>query len=77
LFRVGLLIVLPITRTRYDWASHIEIEPAESGLHETSYVQTEQIRTTSADRAGGRIGRVGLITMSTVELLLRLNLALQ
>lgn len=77
MYATGLLIVLPITRTRHGWPSHVEVEPAESGLHETSYIQTEQIRTISTERVVKRIGQVGFMTLSSVEILLKVNLALQ
>jgi mRNA interferase MazF len=73
---VGLVTVLPVTRTRLGYPSHLEIEPADSGLHETSYVQTEQVRTISIERTVRVIGHLPPETMNAVNGLLRTNLAL-
>lgn len=37
--RAGLVIVVPVTRTRRGLPSHVEIEPASSGLRETGYAK--------------------------------------
>lgn len=76
LAQVGLMTVLPVTRTRLGWPSHVEIEPAESGLRETSYVQTEQIRTISTARVLRTVSQLPMTTMNEVDGLLRANLAL-
>jgi mRNA interferase MazF len=73
---VGLVTVLPVTRTRLGYPSHLEIEPADSGLDETSYVQTEQVRTISVERTVRVIGHLPLTTMNSINGLLRTNLAL-
>lgn len=76
LAQVGLITVLPLTRTRIGWPSHVEIESAESGLRETSYVQTEQIRTISTERVTRIVSRLPFASLSVVDGLLRTNLAL-
>jgi mRNA interferase MazF len=76
LAQVGLVTVLPVTRTRYGWPSHVGVEPADSGLHETSYVQTEQIRTVSTERVTRVVSRLPSTALSAVDGLLRTNLAL-
>ena len=76
LAQVGLITVLPVTRTRLGWPSHIEVEPADSGLQETSYVQTEQIRTISTERVIRIVSRLPFAALSTVDGLLRTNLGL-
>jgi mRNA interferase MazF len=76
LTHVGLITVLPVTRTRLGWPSHVEIEPAESGLRETSYVQTEQVRTISTARVTRVVSSLPVTAMNTVDSLLRTNLAL-
>ena len=76
LAQVGLITVLPLTRTRLGWPSHVEIEPAESGLRETSYVQTEQIRTISTERVTRILSRLPIASLNAVDGLLRTNLAL-
>jgi mRNA interferase MazF len=76
LAQVGLITVLPVTRTRLGWPSHIEVEPADSGLRETSYVQTEQIRTISTERVIRIVSRLPFAALSAVDGLLRTNLGL-
>ena len=76
LAQVGLISVLPTTRTRLGWPSHVEVEPADSGLRETSYVQTEQIRTISTERVTQIVSRLPFAAVNTIDGLLRINLAL-
>ena len=76
LAQIGLITVLPVTRTRHGWPSHVEIEPADSGLRETSYVQTEQVRTISTARVTRVVSRLPLAAVTTVDGLLRTNLGL-
>jgi mRNA interferase MazF len=76
LAQVGLITVLPVTRTRLGWPSHVEVEPADSGLRETSYVQTEQIRTISTERVTRVVSRLPVAALSVIDGLLRTNLGL-
>ena len=76
LAQVGLITVLPLTRTRHGWPSHVEVEAADSGLRETSYVQTEQIRTISTGRVTRVVSRLPFTSLNSVDGLLRTNLAL-
>ena len=76
LAHVGLVAVLAVTRTRLGWPSHVEVEPTDSGLRETSYVQTEQIRTISTERVAKVVGRLPLAAVQVIDGLLRTNLAL-
>ena len=76
LAQVGLITVLPITRTRHAWPSHVEVEPADSGLQETSYVQTEQIRTISTERVTRIVSRLSFMSLNSIDGLLRTNLGL-
>ena len=76
LVEVGLISVLPVTRSRLGWPSHVEVEPADSGLRETSYVQTEQIRTISTERVTQVVSRLPFAALHTIDGLLRTNLAL-
>jgi len=73
---VGLVSVLPVTHTRLGWPSHVEVEPADSGLQETSYVQTEQIRTISTERVTQVVAGLPAAAVHTMDGLLRTNLAL-
>lgn len=50
-----LVIVLPITTTDRGWPNHIPVT-GESGLHEPSWIMTEQPRTLSRDRIAGVAG---------------------
>ncbi|MPZ66481.1 MAG: type II toxin-antitoxin system PemK/MazF family toxin [Pseudonocardiaceae bacterium] len=54
--RAGLVIVVPVTRTRRNLPSHVEIEPAESGLRDVSYAKCEDIKSVSRERLVHRIG---------------------
>lgn len=56
--RAGLVIAVPMTRTRRGLPSHIEIEPGESGLREVSYAKCEDVTSVSVDRLTHRIGGV-------------------
>lgn len=73
---VGLVTVLPVSRTRLGWPSHVEAEPTESGLRETSYVQTEQVRTISTERVVRVLKPLSPVTLAAVDGLLRINLDL-
>jgi mRNA interferase MazF len=59
----GLVIVVPLTRTRRSLPSHIEIEPGESGLDHVSYAKTEDLRSVSTDRVMTRLGRASPAVM--------------
>lgn len=72
----GLLTVCALTTTRLGYNTHLEVEPAESGLSKTSYIQVEQIRTVSHERLDSRAGAVGPATMHRVGTILRLLLEL-
>ena len=51
----ALPVVLPITRTRRGYATHVELEQA---LPVVSYVQCELIRAVSGDRLLRQVGEV-------------------
>lgn len=72
----GLVVVCAITRTRHGWPSHLEVEPAQSGLPEVSYVQTEQVRTISTQRLVAIVGHLDVVALAAVESRLRTNLVL-
>jgi len=57
--RLGLVIAVPLTRTRRISATHIEVEPGASGLSEISYAKVEDVRSLSTDRLIRRRGFVG------------------
>lgn len=64
--RAGLVIVVPMTRTRRDLPSHIEVEPAESGLREVSYAKCEDVKSVSIERLVHRIGRAPQAELSRI-----------
>ena len=67
--------VLPLTRTRHDLPTRVEIEPdALNGLDATSYARCEDIRSISERRLVHTIGRVDPIVMATVTRTLTLFL---
>lgn len=70
---VGLAVVLPITRTRRGYATNVELDGA---LPVISYVQCEQIRTISTDRAVEVLGRVSPVDLARVDQVLRYLLRL-
>lgn len=71
--RHGLPVVVPITRTKRGYPTHVELE---AELPVTSYVQCEQIRTISNRRLIRPVGTVGSLTMMRIEQILRRILAL-
>lgn len=58
--RRALPIVLPVTRTRRGYATHVELEHT---LPVTSYVQCELIRAVSGDRLLRQVGEVDPVSM--------------
>lgn len=73
LSRLGLPIVLPITRTKRGWPTHLEIEDA---LPVTSYVQCEQVRAVALDRLVTRVGALDSLQLLKIESILRRVLVL-
>lgn len=71
--RHGLPVVLPITRTKRGYPTHLELDDV---LPVTSYVQCEQIRVISIQRLIRPVGTVGSLTMMRIEQILRRILAL-
>jgi mRNA interferase MazF len=68
LSRFGLPIVLPVTRTKRDYPTHVEIEGV---LPVTSYVECEQIRAVAAERLLQRVGALDPIVLLKVDTVLR------
>lgn len=72
-----LVFVLPLTRTNRNIPIHIPIYPPEGGLTSVSYILCDALRSISKDRLdSGPWGRVSNETLSRVEEILRLLLAL-
>lgn len=72
----GLAVLCPITSTRRGYPTRVELDSADTGLDQTSYVQVEQVRTISAARLVRRLGRVGPVEMAQLDRVLRLLLRL-
>lgn len=71
---LGLSLAVPLTRTDFSNALHMEITPPEGGLRERSFAMPEQLRTLSHDRVARRLGALRGPTLA--ELLRRCRLLL-
>ena len=72
----GLVIVVPITTAGYGSRSHVELEPASSGLGHTSYACRDQLRVVSAERLSSRQGMISPDQMQAIDQALRFVLDL-
>ena len=72
----GLVVIVPITTTSYGLRSHIEIEPAGSGLDHTSYARCDQLRVVSVRRLSSREGMICPDLMQVIDRALRFVLDL-
>jgi mRNA interferase MazF len=72
--RLGLSLAVPLTRTDFSNALHLEIKPPEGGLEARSFAMPEQLRTLSHERVTRRLG--ALRGASRAELLRRCRLLL-
>jgi mRNA interferase MazF len=71
-----VVTVVPLTRTRRQSPTHVEVEPGESGLRETSYIRCEDVRAVSPLRLGRRFGYAADDVVVQVEVILRRMLGL-
>jgi mRNA interferase MazF len=69
--RAGVVIVVPCTTTRRGLPSHVELDPASSGLDEVSYAKCEDVKSISDQRLVARLGSAGHDAMYEVERALR------
>ncbi len=69
--RSGVVIVVPCTTTRRGLISHVEIDPASSGLDEASYAKCEDVKSISEQRLMVRLGAVGPEAMFDIARALR------
>jgi len=69
--RAGVVIVVPTTRTPRGLPSHIEIDPASSGLDEVSYAKCEDIKSISDRRLITPLGTVSGVVMFDIARALR------
>jgi mRNA interferase MazF len=66
------IIVMPLTTTRRGLLLHVEIEPSiGNGLHETSYVQCEWVRSINRRRLVQQLGRAEPAVTHEVSRILR------
>jgi mRNA interferase MazF len=72
---LGLSIAVPLTRTDFSSALHLEITPPEGGLRERSFAMPEQLRAIAHERVTRRLGE--LRGPALVELLRRCRLLLR
>lgn len=63
----GIVVVLPVTRTRRGYPTHVELERA---LPVTSYVQCELIRALSTDRLIRQVGVVDDVDRAKIRIIL-------
>lgn len=68
LSRHGVPIVLPITRTRRGYATHVELDDV---LPVVSYAQCELIRAVSVDRLLRPVASLDAAHLALIELILR------
>ncbi len=68
LSRHGVPIVLPVTRTKRGYATHVELDGV---LPVVSYVQCELIRAVSTDRLIRPLASLDVADLATIEAILR------
>jgi mRNA interferase MazF len=71
---LGISLAVPLTRTDFSNALHLEIKPPEGGLRARSFAMPEQLRTLSHERVTRRLGALPGATLA--ELLRRCRLLL-
>ncbi len=74
--RAGLVIVVPCTTARRGLPSHVELDPAASGLDEISYAKCEDIKSISEERLVARLGETPLDAMFAIARAVRFLLDL-
>jgi mRNA interferase MazF len=65
--RAGLVIVVPVTTKRRMLPSHVELDPAESGLDEVGYAKAEDVKSISTDRLVRSIGHAPPHVLQRIE----------
>lgn len=71
---IGISLAVPLTRTDFSNALHLEIAPPEGGLRERSFAMPEQLRALARERVTRPLGQLRGATLS--ELLRRCRLLL-
>ncbi len=72
---LGLSLAVPLTRTDFDNALHLEIPASEGGLKENGFAMPEQLRAVSHERLRRRLGSLRPKTLE--ELLKRCRVLLR
>lgn len=73
---VELVVVAPITSKNKGIPLHVQIDPPEGGLKDTSFIKCEDIRSISKDRLITQLGTISPKTMASVEDRLRILLGI-
>lgn len=71
---IGLSLAVPLTRTDFTNALHLEISAPEGGLRERSFAMPEQMRAIAHERLSRKLGQLRPTTLD--ELLRRCRLLL-
>ena len=74
--RAGLVIVVPVTRTRRGLPSHVELSPDDTALREIGYAKGEDVKSVSVQRLVHRLGRVPDVQMRRLSSVLSVLLDL-
>lgn len=69
--QTDLVVVLPITSKFKGFSAHVEFEPCEGGVTQTSLIMREQIRTISHERPGSRWRQVEFKTLQGASRLVK------
>lgn len=72
----GVVLVVPLTSTRRQLPSHVEIEPGASGLDHPSYAKCEDVKSISERRLVDRLGAADSESMFEMVRILRYLLEL-
>ena len=72
----GVVIVVPVTTAPRGLPSHIEIDPAQSGLDEVSYAKCEDVKSISDRRLIARLGQTDPGALFAITRVLRMLLEL-
>jgi mRNA-degrading endonuclease toxin of MazEF toxin-antitoxin module len=64
---------MPMTSRIKNYAFHLTVQPAESGLDKPGAIMIDQVRVVATERlvSGRAIGRISQATMTSVERLFR------
>jgi mRNA interferase MazF len=69
--QAGVVIVVPCTTTHRALPSHVELDPASSGLDQVSYAKCEDVKSISERRLVARLGVANEEALFAIERALR------